>query len=140
MRLYSGSWDSENGQTIARWFGAQIGKEQQRPFSAMGWVDPSGQICSAALFDDHTGSNLEIHIVGRMTRQTIREAFNYCFNQLGILRLTAKPYRSNKPLLKMLPRIGFQYEATLKRFYGPQRGDDALVFRLERPAAEKWIR
>lgn len=139
MRLFTGTHTDQNGQVIAEWFGRQVGRQQFAPYFAMGWADAEG-LRSAALFNDYQlGSNIELHVVGRLTRQTIRDAFDYAFNKLGILHLRAKPRRSNKPLRKMIPRVGFVYEATLQRYYGPHRGDDALVFRLDRDTAMKWI-
>jgi hypothetical protein len=139
VQLFSGTHQDDIGVTIAEWFGAISGKPVFGSYSAMGWSDPGG-LKSAAIFNDYTGSNLEIHIVGRMTRQTMREAFRYVFDQVKVIRLTAKPHRSNKRLLRMLPKIGFKFEATLKHYYGPERKDDAIVFRMDRDAALKWMK
>ena len=38
----------------------------------------------------------------------------------------------------LFPRLGFEFEGVLKRFYGPLKGDDAFVYRLDRKAAERW--
>jgi hypothetical protein len=36
-------------------------------------------------------------------------------------------------------RLGFDYEATLKFYFGPNKADDAIVFRLTHDFASTWM-
>ncbi len=143
MRLIVG-----HDQAIASWMGKKTGKEMLLSYLAngtpmqavMGWIDSSGKICSAVVFNNfQQGGSIEAHICGRMTRQTLKEGMRYAFKQLNATRITACPKRGNKRITRILPRLGFVLEAPMKRFYGPNKRDDGLLFRLERHNAEKWL-
>lgn len=138
MAFVSGTHETAQGQSIAAWFGNAVGKEQHGPYSALG-VTRDGALETAVLFNDYNGSNIEIHMVGRMSRHAIREAFRYAFLQMKVQRVTGKPYRSSIELRDRLLRLGFVPEGVMHRYYGPSSDDDAIVYRLDRDAAEKWM-
>jgi RimJ/RimL family protein N-acetyltransferase len=64
---------------------------------------------------------------------------DYAFVQLGCCRLTARTRRSNKPMRRMLPKMGFMYEGTMRRFYGPTRADDAFCYGMYPANAIRWL-
>ena len=136
MRLLFGRDDQ-----VAVWAAQNLGMAIHPPYVSIGVVDRDEKLIGAAVFTDWNGSNIEIAIVGpgAMTRGVIRAAFHYVFMQVGANRLTAKTKRSNKLMLRMLPKFGFVFEATLKAYYGVERDNDALVFRLTPNAALKWM-
>ena len=111
------------------------------PYTSMGIVDDADQLIGAIVYDHYNKFDIEITFYGPhcMTRRFIRAAFEYPFKQLGVLRLTARTRRSNKTMCRLLPRLGFIYEATLKHHFGPTRGDDAVLYRLTRSEAARWI-
>ena len=74
-----------------------------------------------------------------MQRGIIRGVYHYVFIQCGANRLTAKPRRSNVVLRRLLPRLGFQFETVMKKYYGIQKENDAILFRLDPEAAMKWM-
>lgn len=137
MRLVCGTHATPDGQRVGEWFGHKVGKFQHPPYSAMGWEDGMGELRACALFNDYNGANLEAHMFGRVTRQALREAFRYAFRQVGVVRVTAKPFLSNVNLCVALERIGFVEEFTMKNYYG--LGQHALVMRLDPGAAERWM-
>lgn len=139
MRLLTGTHETPDGRFVAASFARIVGKPQFEPYAAMGWVDEAGSIRTAVLLNDFNGANIELHLVGSISRQVIRDICRYAFLQLGVQRITAKPYRSNPPLRRTVERIGFKLEGVMKRYYGPRTGDDAMILRLDRDAAEKWI-
>ena len=136
MRLVFGR-DKE----VAAWAAQSLGMAIHPPYVALGVVDKDENPIGASVFNDWNGSNLEITIVGHgaMKRGIIRAVFHYVFMQVGANRLTAKTKRSNKLMRCMLPKFGFEFEATLKAYYGIERSNDALVFRLMPNAALKWM-
>lgn len=140
MRPIYGTDNTFDGQMVAAWFGSLTGSPQYGPYAALGWVDDSGAIVGAALFMDYSGSSIELHAIGRMTRQMLRECFQYAFDTAGVLYLRAKPPRHQRKSRDVLERIGFVPECTMRRYYGPTRGCDAIVYRIDRRTAEKWMK
>ncbi len=136
--IVAGTHDTVEGKVIAEWFGQIVGKPQFGPYQALGWKAPDG-LRSAVLFNDYNGSNIELHMVGELRRPILRTGFRYAFVQLNVQRITAKPYRCAIPIREALLRLGFEKEAELKRYYGPSSDDDAIVYRLDRSNAEKWM-
>ncbi len=136
MRLVFGRDDE-----VAAWTSQHLGMAIHPPYTAIGVEDEEGTPKGGVIFNDWNGSNLEITICGpgAMKRGIIRAVFHYAFIQAGANRLTAKTKRSNKLMCKMLPKFGFVFEAVLKRYYGVQRENDALVFRLDPATALKWM-
>lgn len=137
--LIFGTHETADGLSIADWFGKQVGKPQHGPYATLGCIDRQGLLCNAALFNDYNGANIELHMAGRLTRALLREGLRYAFWQLKVQRITAKPYRSNLVLRQVVRRLGFEQEGVMQRYYGPSSDDDAIVFRLDRQAAEKWM-
>ena len=75
-------------------------------------------------------------MVGSVVRRDMLSLIaEFVFLQLGCLRLTARTHRRNRLAQKLLSRAGFEYEATQKRYFGPDKGDDALLFVLWPQAA-----
>jgi len=107
----------------------------------MGFSKDGIGLHGAAIFNGWNGSNIDITIVGPgcLTRGNIRAAYTYVFDQLRANRLTARSARNNKRMLRLLPRLGFTWESVAKRYYGPEKRNDAIVFALFRENAEKWM-
>jgi RimJ/RimL family protein N-acetyltransferase len=136
MRIVLGQ-DEAVGSFAARMLGVAI----IPPFTSMGIVDEDERLVGAIIYNGFNGANIEITFYGpgTMHRRFIKAAFAYPFQQLNVIRLTARTKRSNKTMCKLLPRLGFTYEATLKNYFGPSRGDDAVVYRMTRSEAAKWL-
>lgn len=138
--VYGGPYE-ESAAAIGNWFSEKTKSPVHPPFSAIGWVADQ-ELCGAVLFHDFNGSNMEMHVWvtdNKMTRQMIRDVFEYVFTRANCNRLTVKPYRKNKPARAIVERFGFVYEATLKNYYGLGKGNDAIVYRLDRVTAERWL-
>lgn len=115
------------------------------PYTALGWVLEQGdrwRLVGGVVFNDYNGYNMEATIYwdGPMTRQPIAETLRYVFVQCKCGRLTAKTRRGNKRMRHILPRLGFQIDAELPRFFGSTKSQNALVFRMEQAQAEKWMK
>lgn len=140
--LISGTHETRDGLRIAGWFGRFVGKPQFGPYAALGCLK-GDDLCNAAMFNDYNGANIELHMAGTITRPLLRGGLRYAFRGLNVQRITAKPYRSNEALIDILLRLGFVPEfgevehSVMQRYYGPN--DDAVLFRLDRHAAEKWM-
>lgn len=138
LRAVTGTHETAEGQFVAGWFGRIAGTTPIAPYAAMGWADDRG-LRSAALFNDYNGANIELHLVGIVRRQIVRDILRYAFLQQKVQRITAKPYRSSFALRRSLERHGFKPEGVMQRYYGPTPAADAFVFRLDRDSAEKWM-
>ena len=130
------------GQGIGNWYAGKVKNPIFEPYSAIGFLDTSGTLQGAAIFNNYNGANIEMHFYGPkcITRSNFRFVLAYIFNELSCVRITVLPPRSNKAMLKILPRLNFTYETVLRSYYGPKKQDDAIVYRMTSIEASKWIK
>lgn len=128
-------------QLVADFVSNGIGDFFSPPYVCIGFSRDGHSLCGGALFNNWTGSNMEVSIYGpgALTRYAMGVGCRYCFKQMKANRITAKTRRSNRLMKALLPRLGFVFEGTQKQYYGPTRNDDALLFALFPEAAEKWM-
>lgn len=125
---------------VGAWAAQKIGIPLSPPFVAIGVADEK-ELRGAAIYNNWNGWQIEMSIYGPgcLTRGIIRSLLlAYPFDDIGAGRVTARTKRSNKAMQKLFPRLGFEMEGVLKRFYGPTKADDAFIYRLDRQAAERW--
>lgn len=141
MHVICGRHTDSVGQLIAGHFVHNTGYPITGPFIALGWIK-NDKIAAQAILNDYTEANIEVHIYGPgcFTRSTIRDLYKYVFEQLKCERLTAKPFCTNKNLLQLLKRLGFEYECTQKRYY-KHVGQviDAEVYSLMKENVPEWV-
>lgn len=136
MRLLFGQSEYV-GQAMA----GALGTVFAGPYEAIGFVDDAGRLRGGALFNNFNHSNIEVTVYAPnlATRGMIRAVMHYAFVQLGCNRMTARTRKDNKTAQKMLPRMGFKYEATLQLYYGPQKNDAAVLYWISRDEAlKRW--
>lgn len=127
---------------VAAWAGDQLGVSFQQPFRAMGVVDGQGVLRGATVFNEHyAGGNIEMTLVGpgMLTWSVQRAIMQFSFVDCGATRLSARTARRNTTVRRLLPKAGFQFEGVQKRYYGPDKGDDALCYVLFVEQAGKWL-
>jgi hypothetical protein len=126
---------------VARWAAFNLKQVISPPYVAIGFTRDGTHWHGAAVFNEWNFSNIEITIYGPgcLSPGSIGCAYRYVFNQIKANRLTARTRRSNSLMRRLLPRLGFTYETTLKRYYGPDRKDDAFLFALFPEQAVKWM-
>lgn len=128
-------------ELVARWMTERIGLVFAPPFVAIGATVDGQELCAGVLFNNWNGFNADISLAAdQLSRDAIGGVYEYAFNQLGALRLTALTRRSHKTMRDMLPRFGFRQEGVAARYFGPRRGDDAFKFVLFRQDAQKWMK
>lgn len=137
MRLVVGE-----DKAVGEWASAALGVRFQEPFTAFGFVR-DGEMAGAAVFNDYyPGGNVELTYVGQrsFSRDGFRFMTRFAFVELKCSRMTAKTRRSNQSVKKMLERFGFKFEAYQRRYFGPNKRDDALVYVLLPDAAKRWMK
>jgi hypothetical protein len=107
------------------------------PARAFGFVDHAGQPLCAVVWNDYNGANIELTMVAeRMTRGVLRYLAHYAFVKNGCRRLTVRTKKRNKQAIRAAQRIGFHYEAVIKRYF---LDDDAVMFRMYSEEC-RWLR
>lgn len=129
---------------VVAWTSRQIGFPISNASVGLAIVeeeDPTGTILGAVVFTDYTGANVELItcITKVIHRHLIRDCYRYIFDHLKCLRATVRCRRDNAAMRKLYPRLGFKLEVVQKKFFGPNRSDDALQFVLMRSDAERWM-
>ncbi len=136
MQLIGGYDDA-----VAQWAGHQLGVTFELPYTAFALIDFSRQIVGATVFNDyHRGGSIEMTHVGRMGRHALAALAAYAFIQNDASRVTCKTMRANSSIGRILSKAGFVFEGTMKRYYGPTKAHDALIFALFRENAGRWLK
>jgi hypothetical protein len=131
----------DRDEEIADWVAESLGVILYPPFTAIGAVDEFGIFRGGAVFNEYNGFDVSVTIAGDgiITRGNWRSVIDYVFNQSGCLHMSAKTRRSNKLVQSIAPRLGFKFVAVLPQYYGPDKADDAIMYRLSRADAyKKW--
>lgn len=125
---------------VADWVGERINSKIHEPYTAIG-ATRDGQLCAGAVFNGWNGANIDITLANDrgLSRGAIAAVYRYAFYQLKAQRVTAHTRRSNKKMRELLPRFGFVFEYTAKRFFGPNRADDAFIFALYPEKAKRFL-
>lgn len=128
------------GEPVAIWLGERLGLEMAKPYVAFGLVSREGRLQAGFLYNNYNGCNCDLTAYGPrgFGPRAVKWMLSYPFTQLGALRLTAHTKRSNRIVRRLLPRLGFDYEGTMKGFFGLGRDNDALVFGMMREKC-RWI-
>jgi predicted nucleic acid-binding Zn ribbon protein len=128
-------------EQVAAWVCENLGVTISPPFTAIGATRDGFTYCIGAVFNRWNGSDLEITLYGPggLTRGNLRGIYHYVFVQCGANRLSAVTPRSNANMRKLLPRLGFEFEGTSKRYFGTSRKDDGMRYVLFPENALKWM-
>lgn len=126
---------------VADWASNKIGCAKfQEPFTAYGFTGADGEIVAAAVLNDfYPNANIEWSHVGLLRCDMLKFLARFVFNELQATRVTAKTRRGNVLVRRLLPKGGFQFEGVQRRYFGPTKNDDALVFCMFREHAARWL-
>ena len=100
---------------------------------ALGWTDSSGDLIAGVTFTNFDGVNVWLDCAAKpktrwLDRRGLWAIFHYCFEQLGVTRVTVAVPENNDKSIKLVKSGGFKYEARLEKA-APQ-GYDMLIFRM----------
>lgn len=138
-------WIPGHDQAVASWAQRQFDNEFNfwAMHSAFGVAAKDGTLIGAAIFSDYyRGGNVELTYVGpgTLTRTILNQIAFHAFVTLGCSRLTCRTRRSNLSTIRLLKKIGFQWEGNQKRYYGPRDEDTAVLFAFPVEQATKFMR
>ena len=127
-------------EAVAEWVATNLGVTIAPPYVSLGVLGADGVLIGGAVFSGYSGANIDVTIYGprAMTRAAMRAGFGYVFGQLRCERLTARCKRSNASMRRLIDRLGFKYEGAQRRYWGPDRNDDAMVYGMTRDEC-RWL-
>jgi RimJ/RimL family protein N-acetyltransferase len=95
-------------------------------------MERNGEIIAGAVYNHYNRVDIQIHIAFRdrhsLTRQCVRAAFGYPFNQLKCQRITAEIDAANTASRRFTEHIGFRYEGRRRRAL--PNGGDLVIYGL----------
>jgi hypothetical protein len=123
---------------VAAWAAGRMGQAVIPPFYAVGVMDNRGEPIGALIWSELTGANIELTIYGprAFPRGVIIASFAYAFNALGVSRITVRCQADKPKLIRLIEKMGWRREGTLRRFYGPEL--DAVIFGMVREDC-RWL-
>lgn len=129
-------------QAVADWVAKQpFGKPFHAPYNAIGVIDASGRLTGGFVFTGYTGDCVEMSVAGRgmVCRDAWRAMLSYVFDQLGCSRLQVHTSEQNKPVKRLLPKAGFNFEGPCRRLYGRHDGFQYALTTDDLPAFKaRW--
>jgi RimJ/RimL family protein N-acetyltransferase len=101
------------------------------PYVAWGIENKDGRMIAAVVFNDYTGTNIEISLAGQgaLTRSVLSQIADYCFNQMKCNRISCHTRAGNKFVNSFTSKAGFKVEGLRRKFYGD---DDAISWGMLR--------
>jgi hypothetical protein len=139
-----GTHEDDVGKSIGGWYFSKIEKPNYDTLSlycVMGILDENNFLKGAIIFTNYNTYNIEVHAYAPkcMNSKVWRTVLRFVFGKLKVERLTTMTYRGNRKLLNLLPRMGFRYETSLKRFYGLDKSYDAIVHVIFKEDIERFL-
>ena len=97
-------------------------------------LEQDGELVAGVILESYTGRNANIHVAGIgkhwLNRNFLLTVFDFCFNRLGLQRLTGLVEADNAAALRFDTHLGFRLEYTMPD--GGRHGDcHILVMRRE---------
>lgn len=128
--------NKEHGRIISRAIPRQFNVESDPVISN---VREDGTLLGGVTFDGYTRSCIFMHQAGFdphwMTRDLLWAAFDYPFNQLGVVKVCGTIPSSDERLVRLNHKIGFVEECRVKDGYP---GADMIVLSMTRDQC-RWL-
>lgn len=123
---------------IVAWIKNQINAQCEGLYTTIGVLDENGTLLGGGMLHNWTRYDMELTYFGQetMSRRVFQKIAG-ALEEADCHRLTIRVPRGQRKTLVSLPRLGFKYEGTQRRFYGPRKADDAIAFGI---LASEWVR
>jgi len=114
------------------------------PNSSIGiWDTEEKKLVGGVTYSNFTGREIWASIwlddKRALTRPVLRDLFGYPFNVCKVVRLTTNARKGNEKSVRLTKRLGFAQEGELRRFFGDEDEDSAIVFGMLKEEC-RWIK
>jgi RimJ/RimL family protein N-acetyltransferase len=124
-------------EKAAKYIGSMLGIVYFPPYQIFGCLDRNAatgvyDLRGGYVLTGKSASNIDVSLYGRgcLTREAMSAVASHVFVTLGCQRATARCRRVNKEMRKYLERLGWTYEGCQRRYWGPTKFDDAMIYGL----------
>lgn len=122
MRIVAGE-----DEIVRAWMGQKLG-DVFREGLTLGVFSNEGRLVGGILFQGYTGAAVDLGAVGRVAfRRVFQAVGDMAFGHLGCVRVQCVTRASNRHVRRLLPRMKFKFEGTMRRHYGDE---DGLLFSM----------
>lgn len=132
-------------ELICRWVLAKMRYSQREwepdSYQCIGLVNDQNNLQCACVYHDFRSKSIEMSIAAInpkwATKGNIRAFLHYPFEQLNVGHVRAVIHHKNKRARRMVERIGFQHEGTLRQ--AAEDGKNLMIYGMTREDAVKWL-
>lgn len=118
--------------------------EYPKPNSSIGiWDSKESKVVGGVTYTNFTGREIWASIwlddKKALTKGILQEIFGYPFIDCGVLRLSTNTRAGNEESLKLQKKMGFVEEGRLRRFFGDEPHEDAILMSMLKDEC-RWIK
>lgn len=128
-----------DGERIGRWVTEKAGGTWHAENTGIG-IECDGVLVAAIMYDGFTGSSIAMHSRvddrKKISREWLRQIFDYPFNQLHVRRVSAIVSAANQKAVLINQKLGWILETTLADYF-PEA--DGIVFIMRRENC-RWLK
>lgn len=127
---------------VADWVGRKADVSFIEVHATVGLINEEGILVGGAVLHNRSRFDLELSYYGPGTLSAglLKLLAWMAFERAGVDRVTIKTRRGNVRMRKALPHLGCHLEGIQENLYGPGKSNDALLFRMKRKDATRWLR
>ncbi len=117
-------------ERVAKWAAEQLSVTGfHQPYTAFGSVNEHDEITAAAVFNNYTGIDIEVTVVGKgkFTRLMWMIVLDCIWVENKCTRCTMRTRESNEQAIKVCIHFGARVEGRLRKYYGTE---DAVILGL----------
>ncbi len=132
----------DNSEAVASWVAYKFDATFALVLGTIGRLDQNGVLIGAAVLHNYTRHEVELTYFGKgtMSLDMCKAIAWMAFERGRVLRLSITVPRKKKRLLRAVSKIGWRYEGTRRRYFGPAKTLDGLVYSFLRDEAGKFLR
>lgn len=132
-------------ETAARYIGSSLGIVLFPPYEILGCLEENEagglDLRGGYVLNGRSASNVDVTLYGPgcLVLPALRKLAARVFFEWKCNRATARCRRSNMMMRQYMTRIGWVFEGTQRRYWGPTKHDDAMVYGLL-PTDCRWLK
>ena len=132
----------DHDKTVSEWCGKKLGCTFYNLVCAIGTMDKDGVLNGAAVLHDHTAHDMELsaYCEGSFSYDLCRAIAYVAFIHKKVQRITIVVPREKKNLLRRVKKFGWVYEGTKRKYYGPFKRHDGIIFGMLANEASRFMR